>query len=283
MKLLQLSHDDRVGARELKGTYANECHYDHVIDDDTVVLTPDGEVLAVLVAGVLSFCARRRAYEHLSTIYGMPSNRATAVYRGSSLPRIRKRDNSLSRTRQVPHSVLEMLKAKGVRADVLGSLDATPRIRKCRLSAWSLKNPEVLRGIRKLVQEVDDVFKVWVMDRYSIQLATVWKASGWQVHGTAFTTITVNRNFRTAYHTDRGDLKAGFSCLTTLGKFEGGLLVIPRYRVAFNIEPGSVLMMDAHEFLGNTQIKGDRIACVLYCRERIAKCAGNSRPAQMGQ
>lgn len=274
MKLLQLNHDDERGALQLKGTYANETHYDELVDDDTVVLTPDGEVLAVLVAGVLSSRARRRAYEQLSTIKGMPSNRATAVFKGSSLPRIRKRDGSISRTRQVPNSVLDLLKSKGVRADVLGSLDATPRTPRCRLSSWSLKDPKVLRGIRKLVQEVDDVFRVWIPDRWMAQFATVCQAKNWQVHGTAFSTITVNRNFRTAYHTDKGDLKAGFSCLTTLGKHTGGLLVIPRYRVAFNVKPGSVLMMDAHEFHGNTQITGERIACVLYCRERIAKCGG---------
>ena len=109
MKLLQLNADDKQGALQLKGTYANDTHYDHVVDDDTVVLTPDGEVLAVLVAGVISARARRKAYKHLRSIYGMPSNRATAVYRGSSLPRIRKRDGSLSRTRQVPHSILDLL------------------------------------------------------------------------------------------------------------------------------------------------------------------------------
>jgi 2-oxoglutarate-Fe(II)-dependent dioxygenase family protein len=86
------------------------------------------------------------------------------------------------------------------------------------------------------------------------------------------TTITVNKNFRTAIHTDRGDLKVGFSSLTGLGKFSGGLLVIPRYRVAFNIRPSSVLMMDTHEFHGNTRITGDCISCVLYCRERITRC-----------
>jgi hypothetical protein len=227
MRLLQLNHDDERGARQLKGTYANSAHYDYVVDDDTVVLTPDGEVLAVLVAGVLSSRARRRAYKHLSTIYGMPSNRATAAYRGSSLPRVVKKTGKLSRTRQVPTSVLDLLKSNGVRADVLGSLDATPRIRRCRLSSWSLKNPEVLRGTCRLVQEVDDVFKVWIPDRYTAQLNVVLQALGWQVHGTPFTTLTINKNFRTAYHTDKGDLKAGFSCLTTLGKFTGGCWWFP--------------------------------------------------------
>jgi hypothetical protein len=274
MNLLQLNYDDKQGAQQLKGTYANPAHYVHVVDDDTIVLTPDGEVLAVLVTGVISSRARREAYKHLNTISGMPSNRATAVYRGSSLPRIRKRDNSLSRTRQVPHSILDLLQRKGVRADVLGYLDPTPRIRKCRLSGWALNKPQVLEGVMPLVHEVDDVFRSWIPDRYAAQLAVVHQVPGWYLHGTAFTTITVNKNFRTAYHTDRGDLKAGFSTLTTMGKFSGGLLVIPRYRVAFNIQPGSVLMMDAHEFHGNTQITGERISCVLYCREKITRCAG---------
>jgi hypothetical protein len=272
MKLLQLNHDDERGAQSLKGTYANASHYDHVVDDDTIALTPDGEVLAVLVTEVLSSPVQHEAYKHLSTIYGMPDNRATAVYRGSSLPRIRKRDGSLSRTRQVPHTILDLLKSKGVRADVLGYLDATRRIRRCRLSSWSLNRPDVLPGVMPLVQEADDVFRSWIPDRYAAQKAVVTRVPGWHLHGTAFTTITVNKSFRTAYHTDKGDLKVGFSTLTTLGKFAGGLLVMPRYRVAFNVQPGTVLMMDAHEFHGNTQITGERISCVLYCREKIANC-----------
>ena len=272
MNLLQLNHDDRIGAQLLKGTYAQAWHYDHVVSDDSICLTPDGEILAVLVADVLTQYAQREAYRNLNTIYGMPSNRATAVYRGTSLPRIRKRDNSISRTRQVPRSILEMLERKGVRADVLGYLDPTPRIRKCRASAWSLNKPEVLKGTMPLVQQVDDVFRSWIPDRYAAQLAVVHRVPGWHLHGTAFTTLTINKNFRTAYHTDRGDLKAGFSCLTAMGRFTGGFLVIPRYRVAFNIRPGSVLMMDAHEFHGNTPITGNRISVVFYCRERITRC-----------
>jgi|SRR5579859_396732 len=272
MKLLQPSADDKQGALQLKGTYANESQYDDVVNDDTIVLTPDGEVLAILVTGVISSRARCRAYKHLSTVSGLPSNRATAVYRGSSLPRIRKRDGKLSRTRQVAHSVLDLLKEKGTRTDILGYMDASPRIPRCRKTGWTLSNPEVLRGIGKFVHEVDDVFRSWVADRYAAQLAVVQQAPGWHIHRTAFTTITVNRNFRTAYHTDKGDLKAGFSSVTTLGKFAGGLLVMPRYRVAFNVKPGSVLLMDAHEFHGNTQIVGERIACVLYCRGKINRC-----------
>src|SRR4029077_8904732 len=117
-----------------------------------------------------------------------------------------------------------------------------------------------------------EVFASWVPDRYASRLAVVQQVPAWYIHGTAFTSVTVNKNFRTAYHTDRGDLKAGFSCLTTLGRFKGGELVIPRHRVAFNIKPGSVLLMEAHEFHGNTQIKGERITAVLYCRERITHC-----------
>jgi hypothetical protein len=124
------------------------------------------------------------------------------------------------------------------------------------------------------------VFRSWIPDRYAAQQAVVAQVPGWHLHGTAFTTITVNKSFRTAYHTDKGDLKAGFSTLTTLGKFDGGLLVVPRYRVAFKVRPGSLLMMNAHEFHGNTQMTGERISCVLYCREKIANCPGYVRSHQ---
>lgn len=78
-----------------------------------------------------------------------------------------------------------------------------------------------------LVHEVDDVFRSWVPDRYAAQLYVVHKAPDWHLHGAAFTTLTVNKNFRTAYHTDKGDLKVGFSTITTLGEYEGSLLVLP--------------------------------------------------------
>jgi hypothetical protein len=95
---------------------------------------------------------------------------------------------------------------------------------------------------------------------------------------TVFTTITVNKNFRTAAHFDAGDLSSGLSNLLVLsnnGKYSGGYLVFPEYRVAVDVRPGDLLLVNNHEILhGNTPIvledpTAERISLVCYFREKM--------------
>jgi hypothetical protein len=94
---------------------------------------------------------------------------------------------------------------------------------------------------------------------------------------TVFTTITVNKSFRTACHRDAGDLNEGLSNLLVLGdgEYTGGYLVFPEYRVAVNVRPGDLLLVNNHEIIhGNTEIKlnhekAERISLVCYFREAM--------------
>ena len=97
---------------------------------------------------------------------------------------------------------------------------------------------------------------------------------------TPFTTITVNKTFRTAAHRDAGDLHEGFSNLTILtnGKrYSGGMLVLPEFRVAVNIRPGDLLLINNHFGIhGNTPIVleedgAERYSIVAYFREGMLK------------
>jgi hypothetical protein len=101
---------------------------------------------------------------------------------------------------------------------------------------------------------------------------------GYLVPGTPFTTITVNKSFRTACHFDAGDLNSGLSNLLTLsnnGNYKGCYLVAPEYRVAVNPRPGDLLLINNHEVMhGNTQIEllddeAERISLVCYFREKM--------------
>ena len=98
------------------------------------------------------------------------------------------------------------------------------------------------------------------------------------IRGTSFTTLTVNRNWQTALHTDRGDLPEGFGVLTCLrsGEYEGGFLVMPKYRVAVDMTSGCVLCANVHEWHGNSVIrhgaKWERITCVFYARKKMIFC-----------
>ena len=92
----------------------------------------------------------------------------------------------------------------------------------------------------------------------------------------------MNKNFRTSAHRDAGDLHAGFSNLSVIAKdkeWEGGYLVLPEYRVAINIRPGDLLLINNHDGIhGNTELvppKGktledmERISLVCYFREKM--------------
>jgi hypothetical protein len=97
---------------------------------------------------------------------------------------------------------------------------------------------------------------------------------------TVFTTITVNKTFRTAAHRDAGDLDAGLSNLLVLGtgEYTGGYLIFPEYRIAVNVRPGDLLLVNNHEIIhGNTPIvlnnpddeTNERISVVCYFRENM--------------
>ena len=106
---------------------------------------------------------------------------------------------------------------------------------------------------------------------------------------TTFTTITVNtttkdRSARMACHRDAGSLNDGFSNLTVIGdgkkSWKGGYLVCPEVRVAINVRPGDLLLIDNMQVIhGNTPIEapesGDddlmRMSLVFYYRENMKK------------
>jgi hypothetical protein len=82
-----------------------------------------------------------------------------------------------------------------------------------------------------------------------------------------FSTVTINKNAIFRSHTDDKN-GVGMVCITTFGDFIGGALCFPRLRVAFDIQPGDVLIADTnHEQHGNVApMAGTRISVVAYLR-----------------
>ena len=135
------------------------------------------------------------------------------------------------------------------------------------------------------MRKLSNKFKELLPQRYAIQESCANKIDQkFRVAGndTPFTTITVNKNFRTSAHRDAGDLNEGFSNLTVVAKdknWEGGYLVLPEFRVAVNIRPGDLLLINNHGGIhGNTELKPpagmkiedmERISLVCYFREKM--------------
>lgn len=168
--------------------------------------------------------------------------------------------------------------AKSVFSGVAGWFDRYPRIPFGRATSYTRDNPEKFALSFPFLQSLDRGYRELLPWRWGNQKAAVDSIDErFVVPGTVFTTITVNKSFRTAAHRDAGDLDSGLSNLLVVGsgEYTGGYLVFPEYRIAVNVRPGDLLLVNNHEIIhGNTEIKLDRpdaerISLVCYFRENM--------------
>lgn len=175
--------------------------------------------------------------------------------------------------------------ANAVLSGIAGFFDRYPRIPYGRATSYTEENYELFTKCFPFMQKLSDKFEELLPNRYAAQRSCADQLDQKFLVGegnTPFTTITVNKNFRTAAHRDAGDLTQGFSNLTVVAKdkeWEGGYLVLPEYRVAINIRPGDLLLINNHEGIhGNTEMRPpagktieemERISLVCYFREKM--------------
>lgn len=168
--------------------------------------------------------------------------------------------------------------ANAVNSGIAGWFDRYPRIPFGRATSYTRDKFDKFKMSYLFLQSLSRGFKELLPWRYNNQMEAAKKVDpAFLVPGTPFTTVTVNKTFRTAAHYDAGDLTSGLSNLLTLsndGKYTGGYLIAPEYRVAVNPRPGDLLLINNHEVMhGNTPIicedGSERISLVVYFREKI--------------
>jgi hypothetical protein len=197
--------------------------------------------------------------------------------------------------RQAAHHVLfDMISdttyANGVRSGVGGFMDRYPRIPFCRETGWQSNNKDKYEASIALFETANEVFKREVPNRWAGQAAAMEQlGEDWRIGNTVYTTLTINRDFRTAAHRDVGDLcesyetannPRGFSNLLVLdnGKhYNGFYLCFPEFRVAADIRAGDMIMMNAHRIHSNSPAfdyeEGfERMSVVMYFRESMLSC-----------
>ena len=168
--------------------------------------------------------------------------------------------------------------ANAVNSGIAGWFDRYPRIPFGRATSYTRDKFDKFKMSYPFLQSLSRGFKELMPWRYNNQMEAAKKVDpAFLVPGTPFTTVTVNKTFRTAAHYDAGDLNSGLSNLLTLsndGKYTGGYLIAPEYRVAVNPRPGDLLLINNHEVMhGNTPIVceegSERISLVVYFREKM--------------
>jgi hypothetical protein len=243
------------------------------------LLRPDGKTLAVYLPGVLAETLGD-AWPVLSSIRIMTDNRGKA----SGTEREQRGDQKRTRTRRVFSSIV-------------GSVDPGPAVSRaagrlpvCRLTAWTGKHLPEWQALHPVFERINTELATHVPERWRTQAqAAAATHPDWLIPGTVFTTVTVNNTYSTGVHQDAGDLPEGFSTLAVArrGDYRGGYLVLPRYRVAFDLHDGDLLLFDAHEWHGNTDMwcphqaqplarpcpSGcERISLVTYFRTKVQQC-----------
>lgn len=285
MRLKKAALDDKQTA-ELAGHLLRDDAYDQLFDDDVDVYKPDGSLLCRFRQNVLSEKECRDAFPVWKEAATPTNNRGYAggviksqdeiqerhgakVVTGTRYRAVKK-DGTLSNTNH----------AKSVNSGIVGYFDRNPRFPYCRLTAYNLHHPGRFTGVMPFIQKIDRTFKALIPERYDAQYQYVKDTNAdFFIHGTSFTTVTVNRNFQTAVHQDKGDLKAGFGVMSCLrrGRYDGCYFVFPKYRVALDMQTGCVLCADVHEWHGNTPLRGnkglfERVSLVFYYREKMKEC-----------
>lgn len=278
----------------LAGTFLGPEHFDTLVKQSTVGLRRNGSMLFAFIKGALDPKLCKISRDNLRKAAGVTNNRGTAAGiltddEIAEMNRVNEKSGNRARFIREGQRMVRLLAdgtkskvtlAKPVESGIIGYFDRSSRNPYCRLTAFSLENKAEYLNVMPFVRAVNDVFKQHAPERYAAQMEVVKKTHpDFIINDTAFTTITVNRNFRTACHKDAGDYKPGFGVLTALqtGRFSGGFFCVPKYRVAVDMRTTDVLLVDVHEWHGNTEIipgndDWERISCVFYYREEMHEC-----------
>ena len=284
MKTLNLKpHYSLEEAKARAGNWVTEDDFDILIEDDCDAYDENGEPLFFFRKNAIPTNLCQNAYYVLRDAATPTNNRGMAggiitdetkkewdIGEVSKVQvRLKKKDGTLSNTRR----------ANTVNSGIVGYFDRNTRFPYCRQTAWYEKNFDKFKDAYPYIKYIDKLFEEACPERYKAQKGMAEKThKDFIIQDTAFTTVTVNKNFRTALHTDAGDYDKGLGNLAVLeaGKYEGGYTVIPRYRVGFNVRSGDVCFFNVHEFHGNTELKSklafERISIVCYYRENMHQC-----------
>ena len=276
MKVNRIVLRSRVPNRDVskfKGVTPRNEHYDLLVKGNVNMYSPSGQLLLALRSNALDEDLVEGAYESLHWLKRVKTDNRGSYSGGERYKRV-KADGTLTNTTW----------SKLVASATIGYYDRYPRIPYCRQTAFVQHHPEKWDKIVPLLQNISSIYKDTVPEKYQKQKEICDSTHPeWVIPGTVYTTITVNNCTTAAYHTDKGDLKAGFGCMAVLrrGEYSGSELVIPELRVAMDLGHRDIIFFDPHLWHGNTPYRDsvgepakdwERISIVCYYREKMQEC-----------
>lgn len=269
----------------LRGEFVDEDHYEIVVEEDTDIYkprsvdllslfgaeeTPEDRMLLSFRRGVIDADLLRETATILWSAAGKSDNRGLAggpvdvrkLRKAAQGGKLVPMGNRKTRVQYVlPDGSLSAVNvANRINSGLMGNFDADARHHFCRQTSWTKANNRKTQEAVPFLEAVSRCFKAQAPIRWQRQkdflVENGIEAGGWVLGDTVFTTVTVNRNFRTACHQDAGDFPGGYGNLVVYeGKpYKGGYTGFPQYKIAVNVRNGDFLAMDVHEWHCNTKM-----------------------------
>ena len=274
-KIIAEYHLTEEETKNLEGKFVGENDFDTLIDFDCDCYTSNGQPLLFFRKNHIEPEVLKTAYLNMIGAAGATTNRgpASGGERKYAITSTGKR-SKVTRT-YLPGTDQPL----AINSGIAGYFDRNAHFDYCRTTAFTKRHLDKFKKAMPLFKTVDNAFKNIVPERHKKQLAMA-KAThpNYIIDGTAFTTITINKNYRAAVHTDAGDFEQGFGNLVVyLENVEPVYLILPRFRVAVDLAKNDLLLVDVHQHHGNSEIKkitndGVRLSFVMYYRKKMYKC-----------
>lgn len=267
------------------GRVLGDDSYNLLLTGPCRVFRPDGKLLCVYLPGAMRGYVTDEQYQILHGLRSQTTNNR-GLSSGSTGVKVGEQ-----KRQYFMH----------ISSNILGAFDPAGSYKFCRLTSWTGANLPSWRALQPALQRVASQLEQYVPERYDAQMEEVNRTHpDWVVPGTPFTTITVNNTYPTGVHTDKGDLDKGLSTIFTLrrGSYTGGRFLFPEYRVAVDMQDNDLILMDAHQWHGNTAITcacgrritrfceecgAERISVVSYMRTNMVRCASEAEEIRKAQ
>lgn len=273
-------------ANNLMGEYASENHFDTLIDEDANCYDYYGKPVFFLRKNYIEKETLEVAYQNMKKAATPTTNRglSSGAVRGKFILNNGKESKT--------HVTVDKMTGEFVKplSGITGYFDRGGRFDFCRKTSFNIKQKEKFEKAMPLINSVNKGFKEIVPDRYEKQKKMVLGTDpNYRIGETAFSTITVNKDYRTTFHKDAGDYPEGFGNLVAYCKdIEPVYLVLPKFGIAVNVGTNDLLLVDVHQVHGNTEIKKKsenavRLSFVMYYRNNMYKCLKPSEELKLLQ
>lgn len=283
------------------GTDFLELPVKHIVRDTTTVLRPDGRILMIYIKDCIPRNLCELAFRVLKQvpIEGAGDNRglAAGIMRDEDDDKINRSHGSFGKmsgrgaryhTQKQDGTMSRTTYAASVNSAVVGYMDRYPRIPYCRQTAFNINQPELWTELLPYIQSVSSLFQQYAPEQWNAQHEFIEQVHpDFRIPTSIFTTLTVNRNFKTYLHQDAGDFRSGLGCMSALqgGDYAGAELIFPKYQCAVDMRTGGVCLADVHQWHGNDERSGllghhVRFSCVFYARQKMIECGSNEYELQ---